>query len=55
MATESPQAKQRTAEPDDLLSQLYGGGNLHAADVNIALGQLVDLVRAQAKAFAAGR
>jgi KAP family P-loop domain len=31
MATESPQAKQRTAEPDGLLSQLYGGGSLIVA------------------------
>jgi hypothetical protein len=31
MATESPQAKQRTAEPDGILSQLYGGGSLIVA------------------------
>ena len=31
MATESPQAKQRAAEPDGLLSQLYGGGSLIVA------------------------
>jgi hypothetical protein len=34
---------------------LYGGGNLHAADVNIVLGELVSLVRAQGDAFASRR
>jgi len=48
----------RVRHPGDrrpTVRSLYGGGNLHASDVNVALGELVSLVLAEARAFVSRR